>query len=495
MLVPDLLREAASKQPQRVAVRVDGCGEMTYAQWESRSNCLARALVERGIEPGDRVALSFTNFDGLSFLVGWFAIHKAGAVGVPTHPAAPPRELAHVLDHAQVKCVLGAGGCAERLAQVLPEGARVIEGTDLEAAWSRGDDSAFQVPTDPDALADILYTSGTTGLPKGVACTHRNVTFQGESKLHKFFKGLRYLHAIPLFTFAGSHAMTLLCLRGTMTHVIQPRFEPGRFLELLVEQQVALAYAVPAMLLRCLDHPRIQGGGFDSLRLLMYGTAPMPPHAVLGLAEQLKGTFLVNLYGLTEGGAAVCSLPPQEALVRPDSLGKPLPPTEVKIVDESGAVVGPGVPGEICIKAALSGRSYFRDESATLRTWKDGWLQTGDIGRLDDDGYLYLVDRKKDLIIVGGHNVSAPEVEAALLEHPLVREAAVVGLQHPVLGEVPQAFVGAREATPAPEVLQSWLEERLVSYKVPRTYTFLEALPRNALGKVLKRELQGRGHP
>jgi len=493
MLVPDLLREAAAKQPERVAVHVDGCGEMTFGEWESRSNRLARALVERGVSPGDRVALSFTNFDGLAFLVSWFAIHKAGGVGVPTNPAAPPRELAHILEHAQVKWVLGAEGTPARVAEVLPEGASVLSGAELEGCWTDGDDAAFQVPTDPDALADILYTSGTTGLPKGVACTHRNVTFQGESKLHKFFKGLLYLHAVPLFTFAGSHAMTLLCLRGTMTHVIQPRFEPGRFLELLAEKKVALAYAVPTMLLRCLDHPRIKEGGFDSLRLLMYGTAPMPPQAIVGLAEHLSGTFLVNLYGLTEGGAAVCSLPPQEALARPDSIGKPLPPTEVKVVDAAGALLGPGEPGEICIKAVVSGRSYFRDEGATESTWQDGWLLTGDIGLLDEDGYLYLVDRKKDLIIVGGHNVSAPEVEAALLEHPQVREAAVVGLHHPVMGEVPQAFVVGREETPAPEVLQSWLEERLVSYKVPRTYTFLEELPRNALGKVLKRKLRAEG--
>ncbi|MEE2750279.1 MAG: class I adenylate-forming enzyme family protein [Myxococcota bacterium] len=494
MLVPDLLRSAAQAHPERVAVRIDGCGELTYGQWECDSNRFARHLVERGIEPGSRVALSFSNLDGLLYLRCWFGIHKAGGVAVPTNPRATARELEHVLAHAEVSLVLAGSESADRLAGVLPPGAVLLRRSEVEAAWAEGESAEFQVPRPADALADILYTSGTTGLPKGVACTHENITFKGSSELHKYFQGARYLHAVPLFTFAGSHAMTLMCLRGCMTQVIQPAFEPGRFLEILAEQKAALSYAVPTMLLRCLEHPRLLEGGFDGLRLLMYGTAPMPPAAIQKLAQHFTGTFLVNLYGLTEGGAAVCTLPPQEALARPDSIGKPLPPTELKIVDEAGEELEAGLSGEICMKSVSTGRSYFRDEGATQKAWRDGWLHTGDIGYLDGDGYLYLVDRKKDLIIVGGHNVSAPEVEAALLDHPDVAEAAVIGLEHPGMGAVPRAFVVCRgEVSTHPEELQAFLEERLVSYKVPRTYTFVDELPRNALGKVLKRELRREG--
>jgi len=344
-----------------------------------------------------------------------------------------------------------------------------------------------------DSLADILYTSGTTGTPKGVACTHDNIAFKGASTLSQAFQGARFLHAVPLFTFAGTHAMSLICLRGKMTHVTLPKFDPGVFLEALSGHRVNLCYAVPAMILRCLSHPLMAKGGFDSLKLLMYGTAPMPPHAITALAEQLPQTFLLNLYGLTEGGAAVCSLPPHEALARPNSIGRPLPPTQVRIIDEAGVELPADSVGEICMKTAIRNRWYYKDESATQDTWdQDGWLHTGDLGYLDADGYLYLVDRIKDLIIVGGHNVSAPEVEDVLIAHPAVRDAAVVGMQHPVMGEVPKGFVvlhdGARLSS---DEIQDHLKDRLADYKVPREVDVLDELPRNALGKVLKRVLRG----
>jgi acyl-CoA synthetase (AMP-forming)/AMP-acid ligase II len=219
----------------------------------------------------------------------------------------------------------------------------------------------------------------------------------------------------------------------------------------------------------------------------------MPPHAIAQLAQQLPQTFLLNLYGLTEGGAAVCSLPPHEALARPNSIGRPLPPTEVRIIDESGAELPADQVGEICMKTAIRNRWYYKDEAATEDTWdKDGWLHTGDLGYLDADGYLYLVDRIKDLIIVGGHNVSAPEVEDALIAHPAIRDAAVVGMHHPIMGEIPKGFVVLHDgAALNPGEIQDHLKAKLADYKVPREVDVLSELPRNALGKVLKRVLRG----
>jgi len=497
-LVPDLLRGQAEQNPERTAVVVDGIGEMTYASWEADSNRLARLLVARGLQPGERVGILFPNPEGLSYLRSYHAVHKAGGVVVPLNTLSTAPELRRILEHSESVAVLAGHECAEManaISDALSGASLVLLGDELELALSEGDASTFQVPREADDLADILYTSGTTGDSKGVACTHQDITFKGSSQLSMLFAGARFLHAVPLFTFAGSHAMSLICLRGGMTQVLQPRFDADRYLELIDERRVSLAYAVPTMLLRCLEQPRIETGSFESLRLLMYGTAPMPAPAIRKLAEHMPSTFLINLYGLTEGGAAVCSLSPDQARQRPDSIGKPMPPTELRIVDEAGAPVSPGAEGEIQLRSAGGQRSYWRDEEATAQTWnEEGWLSTGDLGRLDEEGFLYLVDRKKDLIIVGGHNVSAPEVEAALIEHPRVREAALVGIQHPKLGEVPWAFVVPSDgAEPPAGELEQFLRERLADYKVPRSYSFVDELPRNALGKVLKRVLREQG--
>ncbi|MEE2830246.1 MAG: class I adenylate-forming enzyme family protein [Myxococcota bacterium] len=494
-LVPDLLREQSQANPDRRAVVIDGVGEMTYRQWENRSNRVARELVRRGLEPGQRVGILFGNPDGLDYLVCYHAVHKAGGVTVPLNVRATLPEQRRILEHAEASGLLHAPTFAERaaaLAGSLSDSGLLLSGADIEGLPAQDEEEAFQVSRAADDLADILYTSGTTGEPKGVACTHSDITFKGQSQLSTMFAGATFLHAVPLFTFAGTHAMSLICLRGGMTHLLQARFEPARFLELISEQRVHLAYAVPTMLLRCLEDARMEEGGFESLRLLMYGTAPMPPPAIRSLAQHMSSTFLINLYGLTEGGAAVCSLSPEQAYQRPGSIGRPMPPTELRVVDEDGMEVPSGEEGEIQLRSSVRQRSYWKDPEATAETWTEGgWLRTGDLGRMDEEGYLYLVDRKKDLIIVGGHNVSAPEVEAALLEHPAVREAALVGIKHPQLGEVPRAFVVPVDGPSAlPEDLEAFLRERLADYKVPRTYTFVDDLPRNALGKVLKRVLR-----
>jgi len=474
------LRSRAGDCPDRTAAVVDGISQMTYAEWDARSNGVARTLVAEGVGPGQRVALLFTNADGLDYLVAYMAVHKAGGVAVPLNPKLTPTEVSTLLAHADPVALLHGDATRELVDGLAERPSQVMDGPALRREAASGDGAPFQIPREPSDLADVLYTSGTTGLPKGVACTHENILFRGSSTLTDLFAGVAFLHAVPLFTFAGTHAMTLIALRGGMTHVIAPSFDARRFLELLQEHRVALSYVVPAMALRMLEQTGFEPGSFRKLRVLMYGTASMPPHAVKQLAELFPGTFLINLYGLTEGGAAVCSLSPAEALKRPDSLGKPLPPTEVRI----------GEDGEISMRTGVPPRWYYKDEAGTAEVWaEDGWVRTGDIGYLDDDGYLYLVDRRKDLIIAGGHNISAAEVEGALLQHPAVLEAAVVGEPHPVMGEVPRACVVLRHPT-ASDDLERFMRDRLADYKVPRTYTVLTELPRNALGKVLKRDLR-----
>ncbi len=495
MLVADLLQDAASAHPDRPALIVVHHEQMTFHQWETGANRLAQHLLEQGLKPGDRVALLLDNEDASVYLRAYVATHKAGGVAVPCNTKFTAAELSHVITHSGATMAVVGADHAEALSQAGPHLGYTLTAQQARTIADTGPTEPVRVPRCGEDLADILYTSGTTGTPKGVACTHDNISFKGASTLSQAFAGAHFLHAVPLFTFAGTHAMSLICLRGGMTQVLLAKFDPGDFLTALRSHKVQLSYAVPAMVLRCLAHPQMNDGGFESLKLLMYGTAPMPPHAITQLAAKLPDTFLLNLYGLTEGGAAVCSLPPHEALNRPNSIGRPLPPTEVRITDEDGACLPSDAVGEICMKAPIRNRWYYQDEEATSATWDhDGWLRTGDLGYLDADGYLYLVDRKKDLIIVGGHNVSAPEVEGVLIEHPSVQDAAVVGVHHPIMGEVPKGFVVLHAgATLTNDDLQNHMTARLAAYKVPRDIDVVKELPRNALGKVLKRVLRKDG--
>lgn len=493
MLVPDLLRTQASAVPERVALRVDRGPSLDYGAWEAQSNRLARALTGRGIAAGDRVGLLFSNAEATDDVVAYLAVHKAGAVAVPLGPRAPAPELERLVRHAGASAVL-CGAAEEPLADAVRAASdvAVVPAAEQGRARAEGDASTYQVPRSGEDLADLLYTSGTTGEPKAVACSHASVTFQGSATLDRDFRGAVFLHAIPLHTFAGCHAMTLLPLRGAMTSIVMPAFDAGRYVELLRAERVHLSYAVPSMLLLALEESGLRGGGFEALRLLMYGTAPMPPAAIGRLAEALPGTSLLNLYGLTEGGAAVCLLSPSEATRRPGSVGRPLPPTEVRIAGEDGRPLPPYTAGEVWLRAPAPPRHYYRDEPATRAAWTgDGWLRTGDIGKLDGDGFLYLIDRKKDLVIRGGLNVSVLEVEAALGEHPAVREAAIVGVPHPVLGEDTFAFVALREhAAVGASELEAFLRARISPHKVPRRYAFVAELPRNDLGKILKQRLR-----
>jgi len=348
------------------------------------------------------------------------------------------------------------------------------------------------VQREEDDLADIIYTSGTTGFPKGVACSHGNIVGLGKgANMELLFAKKCFLHAIPYFTFAGLHMMLLMPVKAGLTSIVQAKFDAPRYLALIEEHKVALAYAVPSMILIMLNDESLGKHNYDSLQLMMYGTAPMPPHGVRKLGDHFKNTMLVNLYGLTEGGATTCSLSAAEVKERPDSVGKPTMGAELRIVKEDGETASPGEVGEIWMWAE-SRRRYFRNDEATKETWTgDGWLKTGDLGYVDSDGYLYLAGRKKDMIIRGGFNIYPIEIETVLHDHPDVKEAAIVGMPHGVLGEDIKAFVVPDGENMLDEAkIKEFCAEKLADYKIPRQVEFIKELPRNVLGKVLKRVLR-----
>ncbi len=498
MLIPDELRDLASRFPDRVAVRIDGTGEsMTFADWDARSNALARGLVEAGLMPGERVVLFLTNESALTFHVSYFAIHKAGGVVVPVNPRYAPREIEHILESSGASMLVTAGEPLERartlratapaLRLVIAPGATGSGEADWDAL-AAGDPAAFQVAVDEDALADILYTSGTTGLPKGVASSHRNATFHNVKPIEK---GGTFLHSIPLSTFFGSHGTQLFALRLGLTNIVLPSFDPHRFAQLVEEARPSWVVMVPAQALLLLESGSLGKVDTSSVRTLMFASAPMPPHAIAGLGEAFPKALLLNGYGLTEGGGSACMMPPGEALVRPGSVGKPLPGVTVRVIDDEGKELPIGETGEITLKIPTGDRAYFNDPEATAATWRDGWVHTGDIGHLDDDGYLYVSDRKKDMIIRGGYNVYCIEVESALFDHPDIVEVAVVGTPHEVLGQDVCAVVRLREgATLDLDAARAFLTDRLADYKLPRRLVVREEpLPRSAMSKVDKKAL------
>lgn len=492
MLVPDLLRRAAENAPDRVGAMVDGVGSMTFSDWEARSNAAAAGLVERGINPGARVALLFDNFAWLDNAVGYFAILKAGGIAVPISFRWTGSEIGHVLEHSGARAVL-----------VQKDYADVVEGAQSESVeWTEPDIGTLEggQSTDPtvversnDDLADIIYTSGTTGLPKGVASPHGSVA---PDDRQVFMLGETFIHAIPLGTFAGTHAFMVGPLYNQWTNCVLPKFDAERFCAYVAEQKPSVSYLVPSMAKLIVDSGAPSRHDMSSLSMIWFGSAPMPPDTLRRLHEAIPSASLINIYGLTEGGSAGTSMTYDPA--RPTAAGRPIGEARIRIVEENGDESPAGKEGEIWIglPPGRLRRSYYRDEEASSQVFVDDWVRTGDIGYIDEEGYLYVVDRAKDIVIRGGYNISSAEVEGVLDAHPAVLECAVVGIPHDVLGEDVAAVVVIRPGQNAsPQELQDYCRERLADYKIPRRIEFVDELPRNAFLKVLKRELRVRLAP
>jgi acyl-CoA synthetase (AMP-forming)/AMP-acid ligase II len=495
----DQLRYMAARHPDDDAYVDLVAGEgLTFAAWDARSNQLARGLATRGIAPGDRVSIYLPNEESLRWIVAYAAVHKAGAIAVPTNTRLSSRELVAILGHAEVSAMLT---CDELLSTALEvrdgvPSLRLLVATSATGgevvAWDDAldaDPSDFRIDRTVDDLADIMYTSGTTGLPKGVGVRHRNLSMIPNHE--PAWTGDAWVHGAPLFTFAG---ITFIynAMKMGMRSLYLARFDATQWLETVEKERPSMAFLVPAMAELLVAHPNYPSADLTSLQAVSIGSAPLSARTLRALQARLPDAAVTNSYGLTEAGPAYVVMPKDEATKRIGSVGKPLPPTEIRIVDDDGRECAAGEVGELLARLPGRQREYYRDPDATAQAWTDdGWLRSGDYAYADEDGFLYIVGRKKDLIIRGGHNIHPSDVETVILEHPAVREAAVAGVPHAVLGEDVAAFVVVRPGEHlTAEELQAFCADRLADYKRPRQVLFLAELPRNATGKVLKRELQ-----
>ncbi len=486
-----IVTESAARTPTSVAVRLDGL-ELPYADLDDRSARLAALLREKGLEQGDRVGVMLPNV--LEFPIAYYGVLRAGGVVVPMNVLLKRREIAFYLEDSGAKLLLSWHGFGEDAREGATEAdVELIEVEPAAFAELLGEYEPATKVTDTDLedTAVILYTSGTTGKPKGAELTHFNLSRNAEIASQTtcwINEGDIALGALPLFHSFGQTVSMNASMRVGATLTLLPKFDPGETLELLQRDGVTHFYGVPTMYGALLHHPGRENFDTSSLRICITGGASMPVEVLRGF-EQAFECELLEGYGLSETSPVASSNHPGRER-KPGSIGTPLREVEMKVVDEDDAEVAQGEVGEIVIRGHNVMKGYWEKPEATAETMRGGWFHSGDMARVDEDGYFFIVDRKKDLIIRGGYNVYPREVEEVLYEHPKIREAAVLGVPHDQWGEEIGAAVVLHEGEElTPEEVSAYVKERIAAYKYPRQVWFMDELPKGPTGKILKREI------
>ena len=498
-----ILRESARANPTKTAAILGG-QRMSYAELDAASDRLAVGLDHRGLRPGDAVALQLPNLP--QFLVAYFGILKAGCVVVPMNVLYKAGEAAHVLRDSGARLLITWAGVAEEAAKGaadaglhdlavlgtpgLPQPATGRPFEQLLETAPEGRPPMAQ--TEAGAPAVIVYTAGTTGVPKGAELTHFQLYLNAETpgRLFGIVDEDVVLAVLPLFHVFGLSSIVNVCIRFGATMSLVPRFDPAAVLDAIERDRVTVFEGVPTMYIAVLNHPDLPARDLSSLRVGISGGAPIPAE-VIDEAERTFGFVVLEGYGMSET-ASTATFNTSAEQRRIYSVGKPIWGVELEIRDALDRPLPRGRDhvGEVVLRGVNVMRGYHGDPAATAAAIVDGWLHTGDLGYLDEDGYLFIVDRKKELIIRGGYNVYPREVEDCLHTHPAVAEAAVVGVPDSRLGQEVKAYVALRPGRRATEAeLVEHVKERIASYKYPRSVEFRDVLPKNAANKILKREL------
>ena len=487
-----LLDRAAADQPDRTALQLDDLA-ISYRQFSEASRRASSLLRAAGIAAGERVGLMMPNIP--AFPIAFYGAMMAGAVVVPMNPLLKSREVAYYLRDSGAKVLFAwrdfageaAKGAADAGAQVIQ-----VDDPDLSSTLAGVAPDTVSATADDDDDAVILYTSGTTGQPKGAQLMHgglaRNARLTGETLLRNHPDDVM-MGCLPLFHVFGLTCGLNATVAASGTLTLLPRFDPGTALDIIERDRVTIFEGVPTMYAAMLHHPEAEAARTASLRTCISGGAAMPVEILRGFEDKF-GCMILEGYGLSET-SPVASFNHPDKPRKPGSIGTPVEGVQMRLFGEGGAAVATGEVGEIAIRGHNVMKGYWGRPEATAEAIPDGWFRTGDLGRIDEDGYYFIVDRKKEMIIRGGYNVYPREIEEVLYEHPAVFEAAVIGMPHGELGEeVGAAVVLKPGASATPQELQQYAKDRVAAYKYPRKVWLVEALPKGPTGKILRREVR-----
>jgi fatty-acyl-CoA synthase len=497
MTTADQVARHARSTPDAPALRFAGSGR-TYAELDQRVTRLAAALADRGVQRGDRVAVLTLN--GFEAVETFLAAARLGAIAVPVNFRLVADEVGYalgdsgaaalVVDPALAGTAAGARGAAPALHTVL------TVGPEYEAALAAASPEPVEHPVDEDDPAFLMYTSGTTGKPKGAVLSHRNLLLHTVSQMIHLGAGPDDrvgLSGAPLFHIAAvSGMLPSLLVGGTFVITRSGAFDPVATLDELERERVSNAFFVPAMWQAICAVPGIADRDLSALRRISWGAAPASTTLLRTMMATFPQAEVVTAFGQTECSPVTCFLRGEDSVRKIGSIGTPMLGVEVRVVDEAMHDVPQGEVGEIVYRSPMVMTEYWGKPEATAEAFAGGWFHSGDLVRSDDEGYLYVVDRKKDMIITGGENVYCAEVEDVLAGHPGIAEVALIGVPDTRYGEAPLAVVVPRDpaAPPTPAELTDWCRQRLAHYKCPREWSVVDALPRNPSGKVLKTRLR-----
>jgi long-chain acyl-CoA synthetase len=475
----------------RVAVRV-GNAAMTYRALDEASAGIAGLLHDRGLKPGDRVGVMLPNV--AEFPVVYYGVLRAGGVVVPMNPLLKVREVAYYLGDSEADVLFAwhafadeASGGAERAhAEAI-----IVDPASFPGLVSAAEPDFTVMDRDDQDTAVILYTSGTTGQPKGAELTHGNLISNTEVACTDIVRAHPddvIFGALPLFHVFGQTVALNVAVASGACLTLLPRFDAGQTLQIIADHRVTVFEGVPTMYVALLHRPDRADYDLSALRMCISGGAALPVEVLRGF-EEAFGCGVLEGYGLSETSpVASFNHPGRER--KPGSIGTPIRGVQMRVMDDADNEMPQGEVGEIVIRGPNVMKGYWHRPEATAEALRDGWFHTGDLARVDEEGYFYIVDRKKDLVIRGGYNVYPREIEEVLYEHPAVAEAAVIGLPHPSLGEEVGAVVALKPGAAATaEELREHVKSQVAAYKYPRHVWIVDALPKGPTGKILKREI------
>ncbi|RLB36123.1 MAG: fatty-acyl-CoA synthase [Deltaproteobacteria bacterium] len=478
---------------------------LTYAQAYQRSGALAQGLVNLGVKKGDIVAILLYNC--CEYLEITFAVNWIGGVWLPLNFRLATDEFKYILSNSGAKILITEPAFIDAISSIKEELSDlehvVVLNSSPSQYWTSYEDiiSSFQGNLPPheevetDDLHRLMYTSGTTAHPKGVMLTYGNLYWKNIGHIITF--GItekdKTLVVGPLYHVGGMDLPGTGTLYVGGSLVILRKFDPIEVLKAIDQEKVTNLWLSPAMTIMLFNEPSFYDYDVSSVRFIIDGGEKMPATLIKEFTKRFPNAWFADAYGLTETVSGDTFLAKDKMLNKLGSVGRPVPHLEIRIVDENGNDMPPNELGEICLKGPKIFKGYWRNPEATAEAIRDGWFYTGDIGTLDEDGYLYILDRKKDMIISGGENIASPEVERVIYELPQVLEVAVIGIPHPKWLEVPKAYVVLKPgASLSAEEIIDHCRSKLAKFKVPKEVEFIDELPRNPSGKVLKRELRAR---